>query len=445
MPILFTCPHCGRQTDVADQFAGRTGPCAACGQLITIPGPVYLSPASVAEVPERSARGPWGMVWIIAVTAGILLLGVGVPLALILPAIQAAREAARRTQCHNYLTQIGMSLQNYHDTYKVFPMGAMHAGPANESARIGPSWWVGTLPFCEKRNIYNRVIFLQQSGAPGNGAFNAENINANIAGAPLANLVPGYMRCPSCPLPVMESVDGPILLPSYVGISGGCDLWPPSPDYVGDGESAATGLPPPMSGVTIQYRNRRKGPGHTSGGIITPSGMLPPCEHVGLASCTDGTSNTMIVGEQSDWLRDVDPANATRYHGDAGWDTSGTGPAAASTTAGGGFISGTVKFAPVPLDAAGKPSSQISPAGPYDCYNITTVRYPPNYKRVLGTKALPGCSEDHGINNPLQSAHPGGLLVVLVDGSVQFISQTTDLAVLLRLAIRDDGQLVRID
>ena len=141
MPILFTCPHCGRQTDVADQFAGRTGPCAACGQLITIPGPVYLSPASVAEVPERSARGPWGMVWIIAVTAGILLLGVGVPLALILPAIQAAREAARRTQCHNYLTQIGMSLQNYHDTYKVFPMGAMHAGPANESARIGPSWW----------------------------------------------------------------------------------------------------------------------------------------------------------------------------------------------------------------------------------------------------------------------------------------------------------------
>jgi hypothetical protein len=70
----------------------------------------------------------------------------------------------------------------------------------------------------------------------------------------------------------------------------------------------------------------------------------------------------------------VDPANATRYHGDAGWDTSGTGPAAASTTAGGGFISGTVKFAPVPLDAAGKPSSQISPAGPYDCYNITTLR-----------------------------------------------------------------------
>ena len=465
MPIAFTCPHCGRQTDVGDQFAGRTGPCAGCGRTITIPRPAYLSPASVTEVPERSARGPWGVVLIIVAAVGIPLLCGGFLLALLLPAIQAAREAARRTSCHNNLMQIGMALQNYHDTFKVFPMGAMHAGPADESARIGPSWWVGTLPFCEQRNIYDRVMVLQRSGAPGNGAFNAENINANIAGAPLTRLVPDYMRCPSCPLPVLETVAGPVLLPSYVGISGGCDIWPQSPDYVGDGESVAMGLPPPMSGVSRQYLNRRKGVGNGSGGIITPSGMLPPCEHVGFASCTDGTSNTIVVGEQSDWLRDVDPANATRYHGDAGWDTSGTGPPSASTTAGGGFISGTVKFAPVPLDMSGRPPSQISmhqrfkvlvqrrlmeglpgtPTGPYDCYNITTVRYPPNYKRVLGTKALPGCSEDHGINNPLQSAHPGGMLVVLVDGSVQFISQTTDLAVLLRLAIRDDGQAVRID
>jgi hypothetical protein len=59
---------------------------------------------------------------------------------------------------------------------------------------------------------------------------------------------------------------------------------------------------------------------------------------------------------------------------------------------------------------------------------------------VLGPNPLPGCSENHGINNPLQSPHRGGLYIGMADRSVRFISETTDLAVLLRLAIRDDGQ-----
>jgi len=191
-----------------------------------------------------------------------------------------------------------------------------------------------------------------------------------------------------------------------------------------------------------QYVNRRKGVGHVPGGIVTVSGMLPPCEHANIAGCTDGTSNTAIVGEQSDWLRDVNPNVSVTYHGDAGWDTSGTGPPTASLTAGGGFISGTVQSTRVPLANAGMPST---PPAAYDCYNITTVRYPPDYKEVLGASPLPGCSEDHGINNPLQSPHPGGLLVAFVDGSVQFVSGTTDLTILLRIAIRDDGQNIRLD
>jgi hypothetical protein len=90
--------------------------------------------------------------------------------------------------------------------------------------------------------------------------------------------------------------------------------------------------------------------------------------------------------------------------------------------------------------------------GDYTC-NVTTVRYKPDLKRVMdpsGSGSLPGCDERHdwnsnGANNPLQSAHPGGVLCALVDGSVQFMSGTTDLGVLLRVAIREDGQNVKWD
>ncbi len=160
-----------------------------------------------------------------------------------------------------------------------------------------------------------------------------------------------------------------------------------------------------------------------------PAG-LPPGESVRMADCADGLSNTMIVAEQSDWLRDRNRASRHKYRGDAGWTVGGTG-------AGGGFLSGTRRVDPVP--------EVIVPGGPpspwdADCWNITVVRYPPNRQHVLGPSPLPGCSENHGINNPLQSAHRGGFFVALVDGSVHFIEDGTDLEVLLRLAIRNDNR-----
>lgn len=336
------------------------------------------------------------------------------------------------SRIHWWTKQIGLGLWHYHDTYKTFPIGAAHAGSADETARLGPAWWYGTLPFAEQRNIYTKLEALQASGAPGNGAFNAQNVNAHIPGAPLNRLVPDYMRCPSSPLPVMESANGPIVLPTYVGIAGGCDITADSPDY-----QAVAGTPNLVPQSARRYSNRQKGVGHVAGGIITASGMLPVCESIAMTGCLDGTSTTLLVGEQSDWLRDVDRTISARYHGDPGWDTDGTGPGLPSVTAGGGFLSGTTAFLPVPPARHGLPTG---PPSLYDCYNLTTVRYPPNYKQVLGTTPRPGCSEDHGINNPLQSAHPGGLQVAMTDGSTQFLAQTVDLAVLLRLAIRDDGQ-----
>ncbi len=359
-------------------------------------------------------------------------------LALLVLLIQASRQESGRSSCVYRLKNITLGLLNYHDTYKVFPMGVMHSGhnPGGNppiDAALGPSWWFGIMPYSEQRNVYDLVLSTQVPGVPTRHQFCASDlapvfINRNQGMKNLTfsldSFVPDFLRCPSTPLPVMETPTGPICLPTYVGITGGCDIDPKSQDYQPGLVAPTTGRP---------YQNAAKGTGAAAGGIVTSSGMLPPCEHVRMADCVDGTSYTIIVGEQADWLLDQNRSKSQKYHGDPGWTVGGTGP-------GGGWLSGTTRVDPVPkLSTPGGPPA----AWGADCWNITTVRYPPNFKRVMGAKPLPGCSENHGINNPLQSPHPGGLLVAFVDGSVPFISGTTDLTMLLRVAIRNDGQLLR--
>lgn len=356
---------------------------------------------------------------------------IGVLLALILPAIQRDREASRRVNCGDNLKNIALALHNYHDVHKFFPMGVMHSGPNPGGdppirAALGPSWWYSVGPFFETRGIYLDGLEARP-GSPAKREFCADDMGA--ATRKWEHVLRHCMRCPSSDLPVTETPTGPVGLPGYVGIAGGCDIDPKSADYQLGGS-----VPPELAPRPTQrtYLNTAKGTGAAAGAIVTSSGMLPPCRHVRLADCSDGTSNTMIAAEQSDWLLDRNPTSSKRHHGDPGWTVGGTGP-------GGGWLSGTNRVDGVPkLKTAGGPPL---PWGA-DCWNITTVRYPPNYKRVLGTTPLPGCSENHGINNPLQSPHPNGVIVGMVDGSVQFISQPTDMAVWLRLAIRDDS-LVR--
>jgi prepilin-type N-terminal cleavage/methylation domain-containing protein len=397
---------------------------------------------------------------------------IGILVALLLPAIQAAREAARRTQCNNNLKNIGLGLQNYHDTYKVFPMGAMHAFTRG-APLSGPSWWYGTLPFMEQRNIYDKIGALQRSGfAPGfpsgsNFQFVSMDVNSQTSNA-LWKLVPDYMRCPSSPLPLMAEQTGSICLPTYVGIAGGTDIVDDGTNTDGDtaniyNGSNRTGIPSTNRQYWNRYYTQKFSIGTTAGIITTNSGMLPIMEHIGMQGCTDGTSNTMIVGEQSDWLRDINRSISTKYHGDPGWNGPG-GPSNPGSTVGlgntdglGGWVSGTNVSVSTsagtesgPRDASMSTnftSFQEAALSSGWAFNVTTVRYKPDLKEVIsGTSGnVEGCGEICGLNNPLQSPHPGGILVAFVDGSVQFISGTTDLAVLLRIAIRDDGQNVKLD
>jgi prepilin-type N-terminal cleavage/methylation domain-containing protein len=101
---------------------------------------------------------------------------IGILVALLLPAVQAAREAARRTQCLNNMKQIGLALHNYHDTHKVFPFG--QGGTGNRYSALSLM-----LPFMEQTTLHDLIDFKQTATAPANDA-------ARLTEVPM-------FRCPS--------------------------------------------------------------------------------------------------------------------------------------------------------------------------------------------------------------------------------------------------------
>ncbi len=152
MPIDFTCPHCGTNMSVADQFAGQTGPCSACGQTITIPGGAG-APVKPVSAPVSSGTGVGAT---IAIVIGVLLVGTllcgGILAALLLPAVQAAREAARRTQSTNNVKMILLAIHNYHDTYNALPPAVV----TDENGAPLYSGRVLLLPFLEQAALFNQ-------------------------------------------------------------------------------------------------------------------------------------------------------------------------------------------------------------------------------------------------------------------------------------------------
>ncbi len=144
MPITFTCPHCGRQTEVADEHAGQAGPCAACGKPVTVPP---------AGMPLPTPLGRKKLIgWIIAL---IVVLPLAAYVGLFVPAIPASREPARRAHCSNNLKQIAIALQNYHDTFGCFPPACR----TDEYGRPTHSWRVLAMCYLESTDILRQCSF----------------------------------------------------------------------------------------------------------------------------------------------------------------------------------------------------------------------------------------------------------------------------------------------
>jgi prepilin-type processing-associated H-X9-DG protein len=99
----------------------------------------------------------------LACVFGVLVCG-GILVALLLPAVQAAREAARRSQCSNNLKQIALAFHNYHDTYKTFPPAYI----PDEDGNPKHSWRVLILPFLEQQRLYEQYNFDEPWDSPNN-------------------------------------------------------------------------------------------------------------------------------------------------------------------------------------------------------------------------------------------------------------------------------------
>ena len=108
---------------------------------------------------------------------------IGILVALLLPAIQAAREAARRSQCSNNLKQIGLAIQNFHDSQKGLPPLLL--------GRRRPSFWAVLLPYMEQNNVWEQISFTDTSADEIGDNYNSGSILTTEQA-----IVPGYL-CPS--------------------------------------------------------------------------------------------------------------------------------------------------------------------------------------------------------------------------------------------------------
>ena len=174
MAVDFTCPHCGHFSRIDDQFVGRTGPCASCGKPIT----VTQGPAGATQGKPSSSAA----VVILSIVGAIMVCGGGVIVLLVLlmlPAINAAREAARRNGCLNQVRQISLALVNYEARYNSFPP----AYTVDENGKPMTSWRVLILPELGYQSLYNQYNFDEPWDSPNNLA--------------VAQQMPSEYGCPS--------------------------------------------------------------------------------------------------------------------------------------------------------------------------------------------------------------------------------------------------------
>ena len=174
MPFSYTCPYCGKETFVEDCYAGQTGPCVGCGQMVTMPGtPSPNAGMAPAYQPAPSKGMGVGTILLICVAAIVpVIVVIGILVAMLLPAVGAAREAARRMQCSNNLKQIELAMFSYEAEYGQFPP----AYTVDEEGNPLHSWRTLLLPYLDMEGTYAQLKLDEPWDSPYNLAI-LENLH----------------------------------------------------------------------------------------------------------------------------------------------------------------------------------------------------------------------------------------------------------------------------
>ncbi|MCA9246437.1 MAG: DUF1559 domain-containing protein [Planctomycetales bacterium] len=324
---------------------------------------------------------------------------IGVLVALLLPAVQAAREAARRMSCSNNLKNVALAVLNYESAFKAYPPGSRDGG-ANTPG--GNSWWVAIFPYLEQTAIADKWQPKQSWSEVTDNNGGAQINCALVDGIELE-----ILRCPSSPLPPLtdaksETSDKKLAIANYTGVAG-------------------PALTSSFPGAGLARTDKGYFPSDTydtgdGGEIGSFAGVLYPHSKVRMGDIRDGTTNTFMVCEQSNFIRD---------------NSSGQDLNCAA-----GALYGS--YAGTHLDSPPKASDSRS----MKMYAETAIRYGINDQEDRSGPPKTGVGVSGEPNGGVYSAHPGGAMIALCDGSVTFFTEGMELAVIYRMAARADGLVV---
>lgn len=322
---------------------------------------------------------------------------IGVMVGLLLPAVQAAREAARRMSCGNNMKQLGLALHNYHDTFGTMGWNSVK-GNGQLAEKRSPvdrwmtfSWVVSVLPFMEQQAMYDSINFNTQDSM-------VHPSNIILARTPLSTVM--------CPSTAQEPVNGGQVPDYRWGATGQAARI----DYVGNlghiwgGWKDCGAVPdfPGPGGSNIFVRGANPGTPWVNGEALNEqvncNGTHRYFGGVKMAQINDGTSNTVMVFEDVHWQGGNNPA---------------------------------LQHIKLPTDDASWMSSLAA---------VNSIRNPMNNRNKAWLQGA-GDRRCHGWS----SFHPGGAHAALGDASVRFFTESIDNIVRYGIGVRNDGLSVTFE